>query len=149
MSKGYPKKSKFTPKNPHKYLGDANNIVARSNLETKFLTFLDNNPNIIAYGSEEIHIPYLSPLDNKVHRYFPDLFIKYKTSNGEIKKALIEIKPDSQCKAPKKKGGKKEVTYLNEQVTWAINSAKWEAATKFCESHGIEFKIWTEKHLPK
>ena len=66
------------------------------------MVYCDNNPNIIEWGSEEIIIPYRSPVDRKVHRYFPDFYIKYRTSNGEVKREIIEVKPKSQCFPPKR-----------------------------------------------
>ena len=81
------KKGIYKPKNISKYRGDYRNIVYRSGLELKFMRYLDGNDSILKWSSEEIVIPYRSPIDGKVHRYFPDFWVK--TSQGET---LIEIK---------------------------------------------------------
>ena len=86
-------KGKYSPSYPRKYKGDPTNIVYRSLWERKFMVYCDLNENILEWGSEEIVMPYRSPVDGKVHRYFPDFYIKVKESTGRIKKMIIEIKP--------------------------------------------------------
>jgi hypothetical protein len=65
------------------------------------MTTFDNNPNIISWASEEICIPYVSPVDNKVHKYFPDFLVELKNKKGEIDTLLIEVKPSKQTIEPK------------------------------------------------
>ena len=91
-------KSKYKPSFPKKYKGNPNNIICRSSWERKFCRWCDLNENILAWGSEEFCIPYISPIDGKRHRYFPDFYVK--TKNGD--KFLVEIKPKRQTKPPKK-----------------------------------------------
>lgn len=91
-------KGKFKPKNKHKYVGDYKNIVYRSLWERNALRWLDSNPGIVAYSSEEVVIPYLCKTDNRIHRYFPDLW--FQTVNGD--KYLIEIKPEKEISPPVK-----------------------------------------------
>ena len=105
----------FHPRHPEKYVGDVNNIVYRSSWELRFLQYCDSNDNIIQYASEEFSIPYLSPIDNKVHRYYPDYLIKVKESNGSIKKYVIEVKPKRQTEKPKKRS-RVTKTYINEMT---------------------------------
>ena len=93
---------KFKPKNYKKYKGDPTKIYYRSLWERRFMVYCDNNPNIIEWGSEEIIIPYISPLDNRPHRYFPDFYIKVRETNGKVKRYIIEIKPQKQTIMPKK-----------------------------------------------
>jgi hypothetical protein len=83
-----PHKGRYVPNKPQKYRGDYNNIVYRSSWERRFMLYCDRSDAIIEWGSEEIIIPYRSPLDGKVHRYFPDFYIKVKQSDGAIKKML-------------------------------------------------------------
>ena len=137
---------KFTPKNPQKYIGDYNNIVYRSSWEARVMDWLDRNDNIISWASEELIIPYISPSDNKFHRYFPDFLVKAKTRDGKFKTILIEVKPKRQTLPPEQK---KRVTkqYINEVVTYGVNQAKWKAAQEFCLDRGWEFKVMTEEHL--
>jgi hypothetical protein len=127
-------KGKYKPSYPKKYKGDPNNIVYRSLWERKFM------------GSEEIVVPYRSPIDNRYHRYFPDFYIKVKESNGMIKKMIIEIKPFKQCIEPKVKQ-RKTKGYIYEVVEYAKNQAKWNAAKEWCLDHGYEFKVLTENEL--
>lgn len=142
----YPEPKLWFPKNPHKYRGDVNNIWVRSSLERKVLNWLDKDERVIEYSSEEIIIPYKSPIDSKFHRYYPDVYAKMKTSNGTIVEYLIEIKPYKQTLAPKVKN-KITKTYINEVCTWGVNSAKWEAATIFCRKRGWVFKKLTEQEI--
>ena len=137
---------RFTPKNPQKYVGDYKNIIYRSTWEAKVMVWLDKNPTIISWASEELVIPYISPVDGKRHRYFPDFLVKYQTSDGKIKTMLIEVKPKKQSMEPKRK---KTITpqYIREVATWSVNQAKWAAATELCLDRGWEFKIFTEDDL--
>jgi len=140
MAKSY--KGIYRPTYPKKYVGDPNRIVYRSLLERRFMLYCDRTEDIVNWASEEISIPYISPIDKKLHRYYPDFIVK--TSKG--KKLIIEIKPYrqvSQPKAPKRK----TKSYLREQLEYIKNNAKWKAAKAFCEDKGFEFKILTEKEL--
>ena len=136
----------FHPRHPEKYVGDINNIVYRSSWELRFLQYCDSNDNIIQYPSEAFAIPYLSPIDNKVHRYYPDYLIKVKESNGSIKKYVIEVKPKRQTEKPKKRS-RVTKTYINEMRLYAVNQAKWKYAQEFCKDNLLEFKIITEEQL--
>ena len=139
-------KSIFKPSHPRKYKGDARNIICRSSWERRFCNWCDINESILEWGSEEFWIPYLSPLDNRTHRYFPDFIIKVKESTGDIKTYVIEVKPAKQTRRPKPR---KKVTksYLYECKTYEVNQAKWKAAHEWCKDHRVEFKIITEKEL--
>jgi hypothetical protein len=146
MSKRKYLQGKYKPSNPEKYRGDVNNIIYRSSWERKFLYYCDTNENILEYSSEEVVIPYKSPVDNRYHRYFVDFYIKYKDVNGKIKKCLIEIKPFRQTQEPKVQK-RKTKGYIYEVVEYAKNQAKWEAAKEWCLDHGWEFKVLTENEL--
>ena len=139
-------KGKYKPKNPQKYAGDPDKIIYRSLWERKFMVFCDENKSVLRWGSEELSIPYFSPIDNEYHQYFPDFIMKVQDKNNEIKTYLIEIKPEKQCREPEKKK-KSDKTYLQEMSQWVINNKKWEAAKKFADKHKWEFKILTEKAL--
>jgi hypothetical protein len=139
-------KGKYQPSFPQKYKGDSQNIIYRSLWERKFMVYCDLNENIIEWGSEEIALPYRSPIDRKIHRYFPDFYIKVKESNGSIKKYLIEIKPKRQT-VPPPKPQRQTKKYLYEAYEYAKNQSKWEAAREWCADRGYEFKILTESDL--
>ena len=144
MAESY--KSRYKPSYPNKYKGDPNNIICRSSWERRFCSWCDLNENIISWGSEEFFIPYLSPVDNRVHKYYPDFIIKVKESSGQIKTYVIEVKPKKQTQPPKPKS---RVTkgFIYEAKTYAVNQAKWKAAVEFCKDRMIEFKIITEDEL--
>ena len=139
-------KGKYKPSYPKKYKGDPTNIIYRSLWERKFMVYCDNNPNVLEWQSEEFCIPYRSPIDNKVHRYFPDFFIKYKDVSGRTRSSLIEIKPMRQC-VPPPKPKRQTKKYLNEAFEYAKNQAKWKAAEDYCADRMWEFKVMTEKEL--
>ena len=139
-------KGKYQPSYPKKYKGDHTNIIYRSLWERKFMRYCDLNENILEWGSEEIVVPYRSPVDNRYHRYFPDFYIKYKDNNGRIKKSIIEIKPYKQCIEPKVQK-RKTKGYIYEVVEYAKNQAKWNAAREWCLDRGYEFKVLTENEL--
>lgn len=139
-------KGKFQPRNPQKYLGDPTNIVYRSRWELVFMGWLDTHPGVLQWGSEELIIPYRSPIDNRIHRYFPDFIIKKKSQDGKIDTVVVEIKPKAQCSPPKIQT-KANKRYITEVQTWGINSSKWEAATNYCKDRGWKFEIITEVEL--
>ena len=139
-------KSIFKPSHPRKYKGDARNIICRSSWERRFCNWCDINESILEWGSEEFWIPYLSPIDNRTHRYFPDFIIKVKESTGVIKTYVIEVKPKRQTKPPIKKK-RVSKSYLYEMKTYSVNQAKWKAADELCKDRKIEFKIITENEL--
>jgi hypothetical protein len=134
---------KFKPQNPNKYKGDPSNIIYRSSWEMSFMMNLDKSSNVIWWQSEEIVIPYISPIDNKPHRYFPDFLVK--TNKGTM---LIEIKPSSQTKPPMIVEGKKKTQkYVREVFQWGVNEAKWKYAKEYCKDRGWSFLVITEKEL--
>ena len=139
-------KSRYTPVYPHKYKGNSKMIVCRSSWERKICQWCDMNNSIISWASEEFSIPYVSPKDNRVHKYYPDYLIKVKEKNDMIKTYVVEVKPYKQTRPPKQRS-RKTKSYLTECVTYAVNQAKWKAAKEFCEDHRIEFKVVTEKEL--
>lgn len=140
------KKGRYSPKNPAKYKGDPTKIIYRSSWEKKFMMYCDEHPNIVAWSSEEFFIPYVSPVDRKVHRYFPDFYVKKVGKDGVISTMVIEIKPYDQTQQPKKPEKLTE-SYVNRSKTYAINQAKWKASIKFCNDRDWKFQILTEKEL--
>jgi len=140
-----PYKGKFTPKNPKKYAGDATNIIWRSSWEKRVMDWLDQSESVVYWSSEELAIKYYNPVDNKIHRYFPDFIVKVKKKDGTVMTHVIEVKPEYQTKQPIRK--RKTQKFINEYITYTVNVSKWKAATEFCKDRGWEFKILTEKNL--
>ena len=137
---------KYKPTNRFKYKGDPTNIIYRSLWERKFMVWCDRNENVIEWGSEEIVIPYISPVDRRIHRYFPDFYVRARTKTGRTEKFVIEVKPHKQTSPPKKQ---RRVTkrYLTEVKTYCVNEAKWKAAIEYCKDRRMQFKILTEHEL--
>lgn len=137
----------YTPNNPEKYLGDISDIIYRSSWELEAFIMLDNNPNILVWGSEIIQIPYMKlQTDGSVRPaiYYPDLYVEYKDRNGNIIKEVTEIKP---LKQTKKSRAKKIDVKMQESFTLAVNQLKWNACEEWCEKRGIVFSIATEKSI--
>lgn len=142
-----PQPKKWKPKNPHKYVGNVNEIVSRSSWETRYMNHLDHHEYVLLWASEEISIQYISPVDNRPHRYFPDFLVRMKMKTGEQKTYLIEIKPSIERfppEPPKNKNSKKFLERLN---TYVVNQAKWDAAIEYCKKRGIEFLVLDEYDL--
>jgi len=137
----------YKAKNPQKYRGNPTRIIYRSLWERKFMTFCDDNPNIMEWGSEEVIIPYRCPTDGRVHRYYPDFYIKVKSKSGLTSKYIIEVKPKKQTKKPTDKPKRKTAAWKREVLTFMKNSAKWRAAEEFCDDRQMKFMILTEDHL--
>ena len=139
-------KGRFRPKNSKKYKGDPTKVFYRSLWERRFMHYCDNTPSILEWNSEEIVIPYVSPVDNKVHRYFPDFYIKVRNVSGTVRREIIEVKPKRQCEPPKKPQ-RQTKKYLREVATYGVNQAKFKAAEEYCKNRKYNFRILTEDHL--
>ena len=139
-------RGQFVPKNIHKYKGDASKIVYRSSWERRVMVWLDNHPSIIWWNSEETVVGYRSPIDGKIHRYYPDFLIQVKTKDGKVKTEMWEIKPEAQVGEPERKS-RTTRRYIAEVVRYGINDAKWKAATEYCLDRGWAFRVLTEKDL--
>jgi len=133
----------FVPKNPSKFIGSK--AIYRSGLELKFFRFCDDNKNVKRWGSENVIVPYMSPLDNRGHKYYVDNYIEILEGN-KLVKYLVEIKHSRETKPPKTKyRNRKHLLY--EQKTFVTNQAKWQAAREYSKKRGYKFIILTEKEL--
>ena len=139
-------KGRFRPTNPRKYKGDITNIVYRSLWELRFMKWCDTNPSVEEWGSEIVVVPYISPVDRKIHRYFVDFYIKIRDKNGMIQKYLVEIKPEKFTKPPEIPK-KKTKAFIDEVFQYGVNDAKWKAAFEYCQDRNMKFIILTEKDL--
>jgi len=139
-------KGRFSPKNYMKYKGDPTQVYFRSSWELTFMRWCDTTDNIIEWSSETTIVPYISPADNKKHRYFPDFVITFINVEGYVETQMIEIKPHKQTMPPKQQKNKRRL--LQEVLTFEKNMAKWMAADSYCQDRGWKFRILTEKHLP-
>lgn len=131
---------KYFPDHPEKYVGDPEKIIYRSSWERRMMQWMDRSSNVVQWASEEVVVPYVSPVDGQIHRYFIDFaFVTQKN-----KKFLVEVKPSQFCQLPKKRNSKQ---YLKEVEMYAVNQAKWKSARQFAKKHGMEFVVITEKEL--
>lgn len=133
----------YKPYNVKKYKGNPDNVCYRSRWELLVFRWCDLNDDVVEWSSEETVIPYVCRTDKKVHRYFIDLYVKFKSG----RKFLIEIKPESQTVEPKKTKGKRQTTYIMESLTYAKNISKWEAARAYAADRGMYFQVWGEQAL--
>lgn len=108
--------------------------------------YLDGHPEVVQWASEEFVIPYRSPLDDRIHRYFPDFWVKKRVGENMYETIVIEVKPHKQTKepVPSKKMTKQ---YLREVATWSVNQAKWKAAESYCKDRNWKFVKMTEHEL--
>ncbi len=134
---------------PEKYCGkNRERIDIRSSYEISFVKYLDRSENIISWSSEEICVVYKSPVDNRNHRYFPDVYMKYINPKGKVKEALVEIKPFHEAQdKPYLTEGMSEKTKYYTVKTWTTNQAKWKYAREYCRKRGWSFQVITERDL--
>lgn len=142
------RQGRYMVRNPQKYKGNPGNITYRSSWEYELMKWCDLNPAVLHWGSEEVVVPYVSPVDNKFHRYFVDFYAEIMTRNG-VERYLIEIKPYAQTVAPKpkKRNGLLTESYKEEIKTYMVNRAKWKAAASVAMRSGMCFIVLTEKEL--
>ena len=138
---------RYRPLHPEKYRGDTGAIIYRSSWERVVMKWLDTHPSVLWWGSESFPIPYMSPVDGKIHKYFPDMIVRFRRKDQTEKTYILEIKPSKETTlrpAPQRSSR----AFLREALTYSINTAKWEAAQKLCLRHGWQFVIITEQQLP-
>ena len=139
-------KGKYRVVNPSKYRGDTHQVIYRSGWELKYMKWCDTNPAVLEWGSETTIIPYKSPVDNRIHRYFCDFYVKIQAKDGRITKYLIEIKPEKYTKPPEIPK-RKTKRFIEEVFQYGTNQAKWKAANEYCEDRGMKFLVLTEHDL--
>jgi hypothetical protein len=129
----------YTVKNPAKYVGKGVPRY-RSGWELSFMIFLDNNDNVMQWASESIQIPYRNPVTGKQSIYVPDFLITYRTRQNTLIAEVIEIKPKKQSIIESKMNNR-------DRMVVAINYAKWDSATKWCNRNGLKFRVITEEDM--
>ena len=139
-------KGRYRIENIKKYKGDISDVIYRSSWELKFMRWCDSNPSVLEWGSETVIIPYRSPVDNNVHRYFVDFYIKIQDKDKKILKYLIEINPEKFTKPPPIPQ-KQTKRFIQEVFNYGINQSKWKAASTFCDDRGWKFLVLTERDL--
>ncbi len=130
---------KFTIKNPQKYIGKKLPTY-RSSWEFKVMTFFDENPNILQWASEAIHINYTNPFTRKKTIYVPDFLIIYQDKHGNRLGEVIEVKPLKETTMEAAKSAR-------DRAAVALNHCKWQAAAAFCEQNGLKFRVINENQI--
>ena len=130
---------KYQIMNPAKYIGKGIPTY-RSSWEFAFMRFCDNNPSVVQWASEAIHVNYRNPFTGKNTIYVPDFLIIYIDKDGKRHGEVIEVKPskESTMEAAKSQRDKAMV---------ALNMYKWEAAKKFCAGQGLKFRVVNEADI--
>ena len=157
----------FIPENKDKVikLNSEGGIYYRSMLEFKFMTWLDKNEMIKRWCGECIKIPYQlthyeksGDVNLKSHTYYADYYYELTTSNGDISKVVVEVKPHKeyedvvlfekkQFNIPENANVRK-MRNLEYRLKMAQkNSQKWKTMIKWCDKKGFKFIVVTEKHL--
>jgi|TARA_Y100001951_G_scaffold104835_1_gene118165 hypothetical protein len=144
--KKYPRVGRYVIQNKEKYVANLQECEYRSSWELKYMKYLDRHPNVVEWGSENVILPYYNPIEKKYRRYFVDFYVKVKTTTGEYKKYIVEVKPAIQCKPPPKPK-KQTQAYIKKLKVYVMNQAKFKAARKWADKRGWEFIILTEKDL--
>lgn len=129
----------YEVKNPVKYVG-AGKPRWRSSWELTFMTFCDNNANVLNWASEPVRIPYRNPITGKMTMYVPDFIVTYRGPNNTVRAEMIEIKPKNQSLIEGKMNA-------NQRAIVAVNHFKWDAATKWCRQQGLTFRVITEQDI--
>jgi hypothetical protein len=130
-------KGRFIPKNPQKYVGNPNQIIFRSSWELTVMKFFDNSTAVRRWNSEEVAIQYISPYDNRPHKYYPDFLCEMINKQGVSETWIIEVKPLKETSLEYAKNDYDKKALI-------LNEAKWKAAEKFAIIHGMKFKVITE-----
>lgn len=142
-------KGSFLPENLSKYKGNPRNITYRSSWEKYIMVWLDKNPHVLRWNSEEVVIPYISNADGgKKRRYFMDFYVEM--DNGKV--YLWEVKPMKETLPPPKPVNNNvhnKKKFIDAIYTYSVNIDKWKAANEACKKKGWEFKIITEDSLKK
>jgi len=125
--------------NPEKYIGKKTPHY-RSSWEHTMMRFFDNNPAVLQWASEAIHINYRNPFTNKNTIYVPDFLVIYEDKSGKRHAEVIEVKP-------KKETTMETARSVKDKAMVALNAYKWEAARKFCAANGLVFRVVTEDQI--
>ena len=138
--------SQFIPKNPKKYCGTYP-ILIRSSWERMYAQYLDMNPAIVKWSSEDVSIKYFDPVQQRIRRYYPDFYQMVLDKDNKFREYIVEIKPAKETKPPRKTGKKSKKTLKHQHAAYLTNQAKFKAANEYCKKMNFEFKILTERQL--
>jgi len=130
---------RYTIKNTDKYVG-RKEPTYRSSWEWSFMTFCDNNPNILQWASEPFMIPYRNPFTGRNTIYVPDFMIVYVDRSSQRHSEVIEVKPHKETSMESARS-------VRDRAAVALNQAKWAAAHAWCSNFGMKFRVVTEDQI--
>lgn len=130
---------------PEKYVGDPTNVIYRSGMELQVFRYMDINRNVRKWSSETVTVPYFDESTNKNRTYFVDLYFEFVSPSGQVKRAIVEVKPHKQTLPPVKKGRKDY--YQKAMCEYKKNCCKWKSARAYAARNGMEFFILTEREI--
>jgi hypothetical protein len=130
---------KFQLTNPAKYVGNKTPTY-RSSWEYVFMQFCDQNPSVLQWASEAVHINYRNPLTGKNTIYVPDFLITYNDAHGQTHAEVIEVKPQKETTLEGAKNARAQAAAI-------LNMSKWEAARQWCKAHNLKFRVVTENDI--
>jgi len=137
--------------NPDKYIGDPSKIIYRSSWEHRFCRYCDTSASVTKWSSEPVGIPYISPIDQKMHTYYVDFYMRLEKEEGKPVDYFAEVKPKASLVQPVLEGVKmttnKLKNYNYELKTWLVNRSKFAAAKHYAEQRGYQFIVVTEDFL--
>ena len=97
----------------------------RSGWEEKVMVHLDSQPDVETWTYEQTVIEYISNIrTKKIRKYYPDFYVRYRDGREEV----VEVKPKRKL----------------DQLTV---KKKAEAATSWCATRGMSYRILTEIEL--
>lgn len=134
----------YTCKNPDKYVGDLSKIVYRSSWEFKFLRWCDNTPAVKKFSSEPFSIPYLDPVDKRVHNYFIDYWMELEKEDGTLQRWIVEVKPARHVAMPdppKNQTAKSLANHISQVKRVMKNIAKFQAARNYAKQQKMKFAV--------
>ena len=125
-------------------MGDITKIVFRSSWEFKFFKWCDNSSSILRFSSEPVSIPYMCPVDKRIHQYYIDCWIERVDEEGKVSRWLIEIKPERETiipPMPKKQSATALANHISQVKRVMKNLAKFQAARNFALKQNMKFAV--------
>ena len=113
----------------------------RSSWELAVMRMCDNNPSIVQWASEAIHVNYQNPLTGKSTIYVPDFFVVFIDANNQQHAEVWEIKPTKETTL--EAAGRSP----RAQAAAIVNAAKWQACNAWCKNQGLRFRVLTENEI--
>jgi len=89
-------------------------------------------------------IPYMDPIDKRVHQYYIDFWVEMKEKDGHVGRWLIEIKPERNIiipPEPKNQTASALSNHISQVKRVMKNIAKFQAARNFAKIQNMKFAV--------